>query len=66
MMCTEVNCVKKFCESLKECSLKMRNFEKKKTVPLTNEQGKLYEKTKICCIDQKKFEHKYNNDRDFL
>ena len=49
---------------LHDC-MKVINFEKKKMIPLTNEQQELYKKTKICCICKKKFEHKYINNKDY-
>ena len=49
----EEGCIKKFFESLREHSLKIINFEKKKTVPLTNEHQELHENEKICYIYQK-------------
>ena len=39
------DCMKKFCEYLREHTMKIINFEKKKMILLTNEQQKLYEKT---------------------
>ena len=42
------NCMKNFCESLREHAMKIINFEKKKIIPLTKEQQESYEKTKIC------------------
>ena len=42
------DCMKKFCESLREHVIKIINFEKKKMISLTNEQQELHEKTKIC------------------
>ena len=33
-------------------------------IPLTNKQQELYEKTKICYICKKTFEHKYTNDEN--
>ena len=32
------NCMKKFCESLRELAVRLINFEKKKIISLTNEQ----------------------------
>ena len=32
------NCMKKFCESLRERKMKTTNFKKEKMIPLTNEQ----------------------------
>ena len=41
------DCMKRFCESLREQAVKIINFEKKKIMPFTNEQQELYEKIKI-------------------
>ena len=54
--------MEKFCESLGEHSVKIVNFGKKEMIALTNLQ---YEKTKICHISKKKFEHKYINDKRY-
>ena len=42
------DCIKKFCQSLKECATKMINFKKKKMKLLTEEQHESYENSKIC------------------
>ena len=42
--------MKKFCRSLREHAMEIINFKKKKMKLLTNEQQKLYENAKICCI----------------
>ena len=47
--------MKKFCESLREHALNIINFEKKKIIPLTNEQLELNEKIKIYYICNKSF-----------
>ena len=54
--------MKKSCESLGEHSVKIVIFKKKEMIALTNWQ---YEKTKICHISKKKFEHKYINDKRY-
>ena len=64
-VCRGENCMKKFCECFRIHTIKIINFEKKKTIPLTNEQQELYEKTKIYYISIKKFEHKYTNDKNY-
>ena len=56
--------MEKFCESLREHIIKIINFEKKKMIPLTNDQQELYQKTKRCYIC-KTNEHKYNNDENY-
>ena len=38
------DCMKKFCESLREHTVKIINFEKKKIISLTNEQHESNEK----------------------
>ena len=47
--------MKKFCEPLREHALNKINFEKKKIIPLTNEQLELNEKIKIYYICNKSF-----------
>ena len=47
------DCVKTFCESLKEIAMKIIDFKKIKL--LTNEQWKSYENTKKCYICKEKF-----------
>ena len=43
-------CIKKCCESLKEHTMKIINFKKKKMKLLTKEQQESQENTKNCCI----------------
>ena len=47
------DCRKKFCESSREQTMKTVIFEKKKAIPLTNEQIESCEKTKICYFCKK-------------
>ena len=58
--------MKKFFKSLREHTMKIINFEKKIILLLTNKQQKLYEKTKICYIYQKKFVYKYTNEKNHI
>ena len=57
-----------FCESLREHAMKIINFEKKKLIPLTNEQ----QESRNCMKRQKsaafvkKLEHEYTNDKSHL
>ena len=37
-VCSDEDCMKKFCESLRKYTMKIINIEKKKIIPLTNEQ----------------------------
>ena len=51
--------MKKFCEFLREHSMKIINFKKKKMKLLTKEQQESYENAKICYIYKEKNENKY-------
>ena len=42
------DCMKKFCEFLREHAMKVINFKKKKMKLLTKEQQESYENAKIC------------------
>ena len=42
------DCMKNFCEYIREHAMKVINLKKKKMIPLTNEQHASYEKAKIC------------------
>ena len=52
------DCVKKFCESLREHAMKIISFKKKKMKALIKEQLESYENPKICYISKEKFESK--------
>ena len=56
--------MKMFSESLREHAMKITNFEKKKIILLINEQQESFEKTRICYIGKKKFQHKYIHDKN--
>ena len=47
------DCMKKFCESLREHAMKIINVKKKKKSSLTKEQQESYENAKICYICKK-------------
>ena len=53
------DCMKKFCESLREHVMKIINFKKKKMKLLTKEQQESYENAKICYNCKVKFENRY-------
>ena len=59
------NCMKKYCESLREQAIKIVNFKKKKMKLLTKEQQESYENAKICYICKEKFENKYVKDKKY-
>ena len=53
------DCMKEFCESLREHAIKIINSKKKKMKLLTKELQELYENEKICYIYKEKSENKY-------
>ena len=57
--------MKIFCEFLREHSMKIINFKKKKMKLLTNEQQESYENAKICYICKEKFENKYLTNKRY-
>ena len=56
-------CVKKFCESLREHTMKIINFKKKKVMPSINKECKSYLNQASCHTGKKKFENKCTNDK---
>ena len=61
-----IDCLKKFCEFLREHAMKIINFKKKKMKLLTKEQQESYENAKICYLCKEKFENKYLKDKKYL
>ena len=57
------DCMKKFCEFLREHTMKIINFKRKKIKLLTKEQHKSYENSNICYICKEKLENKYLKDK---
>ena len=53
------DCMKAFCEFLREDTMKIINFKKKKIRLLTKEQQESYENAKICYVCKEEFENKY-------
>ena len=49
------DCLKKFCESIREHTMKIINFEKKTLKLLTKEQQESYENAKVCYDCKDKF-----------
>ena len=56
------NCMKKFCDFLREHAMKIINFKRKKKL-LTKEQQESYENAKICDICKEKIENKRFKDK---
>ena len=66
-MHTEAKIVwKRFCESLKKHTKKIKNFKNRKNKLLTNKHHQWYENAKICYICKEKFEEKYGEDKEYL
>ena len=57
-VCRGKDCMKKFCEFLREHAMKIINFKKKKMKLLTKEQQESYENSKICYICKEKSENR--------
>ena len=51
------DCMKNFCEILREHAMKAIDFEKKKMKLLSKEQSESYENVKICYICKEKFKN---------
>ena len=49
------DCMKMFCEDLKDQAMKIINYEKKEMIPLTNEEKETHEYQKICYICKQEF-----------
>ena len=45
----------KFCKGLKEQAMKIINYDKKKTIPLTDKEKETHENQKVCYICKKNF-----------
>ena len=59
------DCMKKFCESLREHSIKMISFKTEKMKLLTKEQQESYNNAKICYICKEQFENRYVKDKRY-
>ena len=64
-VCRGKDCMKKFCEFLKEHEMKIINFKKKKMKLLTKEQRESYENAKVCYTCQKKLGNRYLKDNKY-
>ena len=59
------DCMKKFCEFLREHAMKIINFKKKKMKILTKGQHESYENVQICYICKEKVRYKYLKDKKY-
>ena len=60
------DCMKKFCESLRQHAMEVINSKKKNMRLLTKKQQESNEKAKICYICKEKIENKYVKDKKYL
>ena len=58
------DCMKKFCESLREHAMKIINFEKKNKL-LTKERKESYKNVKICYTCKEIFENKFLKEKKY-
>ena len=58
------DCIKKFCESLREHAKNIIDFDKKKMLPL-KEELKSYQDAKVCYICGKGFLKRFTNDKNY-
>ena len=49
------DCIEKLCKKLKECAMKIINYEEKEMIPLTKEENTSYKKQEACHICEEKF-----------
>ena len=59
------DCMKKFCEYLRKHAKNIIDFEKKKMLPLTKEEIKSHQDTKICYICGKRILKKFANNKNY-
>ena len=59
------DCMKTFCEYLREHAMKIINLKKKKMMLLTKEQQEPYEDAQIYYICREKFENKHLQDKKY-
>ena len=57
--------MKKFCEFLREHTMKIINFKKIKVKLLTKKQQESYDSAKICYICKEKFKNRYLKDKKY-
>ena len=61
----EKDCMKMFCNDLKQQVNKIINYEMKAMIPLTNEEKESYENQEICHISEKEFCTDKDNKKEF-
>ena len=58
-------CIKKLCKKLKECTIKIINYEEKEIIPLTKEEKKSYKNQEKCYTCKEKF-CMDKDDKDYI
>ena len=53
--CRREDCIEKLCKKLKECAVKIINYEKKEIIPFTYKKNRLYKEQEARCICEEKF-----------
>ena len=59
------DCIQKLCKELKTQAIEIIKYEKKKMIPLTNNEKEYYEKRKYCHICHKKFCYNENDEKEY-
>ena len=59
------DCIKKFCDDLKELVTEIINYKEKEMIPLTYKEIRFYEKQKGCNICKGYFCTNENNEKEF-
>ena len=59
------DCMKMFCNDLKEQAMRIINYEQKPMIPLTNEEKESYENQQICHICEREFCTDKDNKEEF-
>ena len=59
--CRGIDCMKIFCNDLKDQANRIINYEKKEMIPLTDKEKESYENQKICHTCEKEFCTDKNN-----
>ena len=57
------DCIKKFCDDLKELVTEIINYKEKEMIPLTYKEVRFYEKQKVCHIYKGYFCTNENNEK---
>ena len=59
------DCMKKYCNDLREQAMRIINYEKKEMIPLTDEEKESYENQEVCHICKKDFCNDEDNKNEF-